>query len=86
MPLLAWIVIGLLAGIAGLITTPRGGKPGCIVTFAVSIMGGLVGGFLSTVLGYGGMAGGLDWRNLAVAVLGAIVLLVLVRVVARRPS
>ena len=86
MPFLSWILIGLLTGIAGLATTPRGGKPGCVVTFAVAILGGLLGGFLSTVLGYGGVAGGLDWRNLGVAVLGALVLLLLVRVVARRPQ
>ena len=84
MPLLAWILIGVLAGAASLVTTPRGGKPGCFVTFALAVLGGLLGGLLSTLLGYGGLAGGLDWRSLAIAALSAMVLLVLARLLWRR--
>jgi uncharacterized membrane protein YeaQ/YmgE (transglycosylase-associated protein family) len=79
MSLLAWIVLGLIAGLVAKALVPGRDPGGCIVTILVGIAGALVGGWLSTLLGFGGLAGGLDLRNLVIAVLGAIVLLVLWR-------
>jgi len=79
MPLLAWIVLGLIAGLVAKALVPGRDPGGCVVTILVGVAGALVGGWLSTLLGFGGLAGGLDLRNLVIAVLGAIVLLVLWR-------
>jgi uncharacterized membrane protein YeaQ/YmgE (transglycosylase-associated protein family) len=79
MSLLAWIVLGLIAGLVAKALVPGRDPGGCIITILVGIAGALVGGWLSTLLGFGGLAGGLDLRNLVIAVLGAIVLLVLWR-------
>jgi len=84
MSLLAWIVLGLIAGLVAKALVPGRDPGGCTVTILIGIAGALLGGWLSTLLGFGGLAGGLDLRNLIIAVLGAIVLLVLFRLVAGR--
>jgi uncharacterized membrane protein YeaQ/YmgE (transglycosylase-associated protein family) len=79
MSLLAWIVLGLIAGLVAKALVPGRAPGGCVITILIGIAGALLGGWLSTLLGFGGLAGGLDLRNLIIAVLGAIVLLVLWR-------
>jgi uncharacterized membrane protein YeaQ/YmgE (transglycosylase-associated protein family) len=86
MSLLAWIVLGLVAGFIATRLTPGRGGSGCLLTTVIGVIGALLGGWLSTELGYGGLAGRLDWRNLAVAVLGSLVLLLLARLVSGRRS
>jgi uncharacterized membrane protein YeaQ/YmgE (transglycosylase-associated protein family) len=86
MSLLAWIVLGLIAGLVARALVPGRGPGGCVVTVLVGVAGALLGGWLSTLLGFGGLAGGLDLRNLIIAVLGAIVLLVLWRLLTGRKA
>ncbi len=82
--LLSWIVMGLLAGILARLLMPgrqrsaSGGRAGCVVTTLLGIAGAILGGFLSTILGYGGL-GSFDPRSLVVATLGALLLLLLAR-------
>lgn len=84
MSLIAWIVLGLLAGAIAKLLMPGKDPGGCILTIIIGIVGALLGGFLSTLLGFGGLGGYLDWRNLVIAVLGSIVLLGLWRMIRRR--
>lgn len=84
MNLIAWIVLGLLAGAIAKMLMPGRDPGGCILTIIIGIVGALLGGFLSTVLGFGGLGGELDWRNLVIAVLGSIVLLALWRMLRGR--
>ncbi|HEY6321439.1 MAG TPA: GlsB/YeaQ/YmgE family stress response membrane protein [Thermoanaerobaculia bacterium] len=86
MSLLAWIVLGLIAGLVAKALVPGRDPGGCVITVLVGIAGALVGGWLSTLLGFGGLAGGMDLRNLVIAVLGAIVLIVLWRLLFGRRS
>jgi uncharacterized membrane protein YeaQ/YmgE (transglycosylase-associated protein family) len=77
MSLLIWIGLGLIAAIAARALLPVPG--GCLGAGAAGIGGALLGGAISTLLGFGGIAGGIDARNLIVAAMGAVVLLLLLR-------
>lgn len=79
MGLIAWIVLGLIAGAIAKWIMPGQDPGGCVITIIIGVVGALLGGYLSTLLGYGGLAGNLDWRNLIIAVLGSMVLLAIWR-------
>jgi len=55
---------------------------GIVVTILLGIVGAVIGGFLGTALGFGTVTG-FDIRSLAVAIGGAVVLLIAYRLVAR---
>lgn len=77
---LAWIVLGLLAGAIAKWILPGKDPRGCLITIVIGVVGALLGGFLATVLGFGGLSAQLDWRNLVIAVLGSMLLLFLYRI------
>jgi uncharacterized membrane protein YeaQ/YmgE (transglycosylase-associated protein family) len=85
MPLwLYWILLGLLAGTLAKFLVPGRDPSGCIVTIVLGIVGAFVGGWLGTRLGWGKIsAGAFDFRSVALATAGAIVLLLLGRMVRR---
>lgn len=82
MGLISWILMGLIAGLLGRFLLPGRDSQGCIVTTLLGIAGALLGGFLASYLGYGGLSG-FDLRSLGIATLGAIVLLLLLRLLRR---
>lgn len=84
MGIIAWIVLGLLAGGIAKLLMPGKDPGGCVITMVIGIVGALIGGFLSTLLGFGGLSGELDWRSLVIAVLGSVVLLFLWRMISGR--
>ena len=70
--IIAWIVIGGLAGwIAGKIKDSSQGFFGNIL---VGIVGGLLGGWLLSLLGFDAAGGGF-WFSLLTAILGSVILL-----------
>ena len=82
MGLISWILIGLLAGwIAGLVS----GRPaeGCLTRLAVGVLGALVGGALARAAGYEGITR-FGLRSLALATLGATLLLLALRAIEGR--
>ena len=78
--IVAWILVGLIAGwLAGRVM--RGGGYGLIGDIIVGVVGGLLGGWIATsVLHIGAEVNGFNLESILVAFLGAIVLLVLLRV------
>jgi len=82
MGLLSWIFMGLLAGVLAKLILPGKDRGGLLVTIAIGIVGALLGGFLATKLGFGGLSG-LDLRSVVIATLGAILLLLVVRLLRR---
>jgi uncharacterized membrane protein YeaQ/YmgE (transglycosylase-associated protein family) len=78
MGLLSWIVMGALAGIAARFLLPGKDPKGCFVTPLIGIVGAVIGGFISTKLGYGGISG-FDPRSLVISILGALVFLLALR-------
>lgn len=80
MSILYWILLGLVAGALAKLLMPGRDPGGCILTIVIGIVGALLGGFLATLLGFGGISG-FDPRSLIIAVLGSIVLLAILRAV-----
>ena len=81
MGILAWIVVGLIAGwLAGMVM--RGGGFGVIGDIIVGVVGALLGGWIATTFLHiaGGMTG-INLYSILVAFAGAVVLLILVRLV-----
>jgi uncharacterized membrane protein YeaQ/YmgE (transglycosylase-associated protein family) len=74
MHLIAWLVLGLLAGFIGSKIVNKSGE-GLIMDILLGIVGAFVGGFLFRQFGGHGVTG-LDLYSLIVAVIGAIVVLV----------
>lgn len=63
MGILAWIVLGLIAGLLAKLLMPGRDPGGIIITILLGIGGALVGGFLGTQLGFGGLSG-FDLRSM----------------------
>ena len=80
---LSWIVFGLLAGLIAKWLTSGSDPKGCIVTIVIGIVGAAIGGWVGTQLGLGSVSG-FDLRSLALAVLGSVVLLLVLRAVSAR--
>lgn len=79
--LISWVVFGLLAGILAKFLLPGKDRGGCIVTSLIGIAGAVIGGLVATQFGYGGIsvAPWDDWRGFVIAVLGALLLLIVFR-------
>ena len=82
MGILAWIIFGLIAGAIAKLIMPGDDPGGFIVTILVGIAGAVLGGFIGSLLGLGGVDG-FNIGSFAIAVLGAILLLWLYRRFAR---
>jgi uncharacterized membrane protein YeaQ/YmgE (transglycosylase-associated protein family) len=80
MQIIAWIVIGLIAGALGKLIMPGRDPGGIIVTILLGMVGAVLGGFL--VQGLLGIRGGGFIWSIVVATIGAIILLALYRLLA----
>ena len=83
MGIIAWIVLGLIAGVIGKFLMPGRDPGGIIVTILIGIVGAVIGGFIGTSLGMGDVTGVNAW-SIFLSVVGAIVLLIIYRMVAGR--
>ncbi len=84
MSLLAWIVVGLLAGgIARFVV--RDDRTGCLYTMAVGVIGALIGGALMQAAGRRGVTR-FDGRSVLVSAVGAVLLLLLLQAIGGRGS
>jgi uncharacterized membrane protein YeaQ/YmgE (transglycosylase-associated protein family) len=84
MGILSWIVVGLIAGwLAGLVV--KGGGFGCIGDIIVGVIGGLLGGWLaSTFFHMGDPMSGLNIESIVVAFIGAVILIIILRLISGR--
>jgi uncharacterized membrane protein YeaQ/YmgE (transglycosylase-associated protein family) len=83
MGIVLWIVFGLIAGVVAKFILPGRDPGGIIVTIGLGIGGAVVGGLLATAAGFGGISG-FDLRSLAIAIGGAVILLIGYRLLAPR--
>jgi len=84
MGILSWIVVGLIAGwLAGSVMRGRGF--GLVGNIVVGIVGAVIGGFLSQALfNIPDAVNGFNLLSVVVAVLGAIVLIFIIRLLPGR--
>jgi uncharacterized membrane protein YeaQ/YmgE (transglycosylase-associated protein family) len=87
MGILAWLLFGLIAGALAQLLIPGedpGGRgiSGILITIVIGIGGAMIGGFIGSALGFGGVTG-FDVASFLIAILGAVVLLVVWRSVSR---
>jgi len=83
MSFLAWIVLGLIAGFIGSKIVNRTGE-GLVVDIVLGIVGAVVGGWLAGFFGLAGVSG-LNIYSIAIAVVGAIVVLVVYHAIRTEP-
>ena len=83
-PWLFWLLLGLIAGSLAKFIMPGRDPAGCIFTILLGIIGSLLGGLIGARLGWGSVTSGdLDLRSIGIATFGALILLVLGRLVRR---
>lgn len=81
MGIVAWILFGLVIGVIAKLLMPGRDPGGFIVTILLGIAGALVGGFIGRAMGLYGPDEAAGWL---MSILGAIILLALYRMMARR--
>ena len=82
MGILAWLLLGLVAGFIGSKLVNKSGE-GLILDIVLGVVGAFVGGFIFSFFGHSGVTG-LNLYSLLVAVIGAVVVLVVYHAVVRR--
>nr|WP_321985017.1 GlsB/YeaQ/YmgE family stress response membrane protein [uncultured Lichenicoccus sp.] len=73
MSIIAWIILGLIAGFIGSKIVNKSGE-GLLLDLVLGIVGAVVGGFIFNEFGAAGVTG-LNIYSLIVAVVGAVVVL-----------
>lgn len=83
MGIISWIILGGLAGWVASMIMGRNDQMGCITNILVGVVGGVLGGLIMNVFGATGVTG-FNLRSFLVALVGAVVLLFIVNLFARR--
>lgn len=87
--IIAWVVLGLIAGAIAKTIYPGEQGGGFLATTVLGILGAVVGGYLGRILlgtSAGASAGALSLPSIAVAVLGAMIVLFLWGMFTRRAA
>ena len=79
--ILGWIVFGLVVGIIAKLLMPGRDPGGIVVTMALGIVGAVLGGYMGRAMG---LYGPNEAAGFLMSLLGAVVLLVVYRLFARR--
>jgi uncharacterized membrane protein YeaQ/YmgE (transglycosylase-associated protein family) len=82
MSVLAWVVLGLIAGFIGSKIVNSSGQ-GLLIDIVLGIVGAVVGGYLFTAIGATGVTG-FNLYSIFVAIVGACVVLWLYHALSRR--
>ena len=82
MSVLAWIILGLIAGFIGSKIVNKRGE-GLILDIVLGIIGAIVGGWLFSLVGAAGVTG-LNLYSIFVAIIGSVVVLFVYHAVVRR--
>jgi uncharacterized membrane protein YeaQ/YmgE (transglycosylase-associated protein family) len=81
MGIIGWIVFGLIVGAVAKLVMPGRDPGGIIVTMLLGVVGALLGGFVGRAMGLYGPEEGAGWL---MSIVGAIVVLMIYRLLVRR--
>ena len=70
-----WAIFGLVAGAIAKFLMPGDDPGGYIITSIIGVIGAYIGGFIGTILGFGGVQD-FDFTSIVLAVIGSIILLI----------
>jgi len=82
MGILSWIIMGLIVGALAKFIMPGKDPGGIIVTILLGVAGAFIGGFVGAQMGLGTVTG-FNLGSIALATGGAVLLLIIYRVVKR---
>jgi uncharacterized membrane protein YeaQ/YmgE (transglycosylase-associated protein family) len=82
MGLLAWLIVGLIAGWFASVIMKTNAQQGMVMDIVMGVIGAIVGGFIMGLLGNSGVDG-LNLYSILVATLGAVVVIWLGRMLKR---
>jgi uncharacterized membrane protein YeaQ/YmgE (transglycosylase-associated protein family) len=78
--LIAWIIIGVIAGwLTGKLM--KGSGFGFLMDMVVGLIGALIGGFISSHLGLGGVGQHGLIMSIVIAIIGAVILTLIIRLI-----
>ncbi len=83
MGIIAWIILGLVAGAIAKAILPGTQGGGWVITLVLGVVGALLGGYLGSVLFNTGLQGFFDLTTWLLAIGGAIVVLLIYGLVTR---
>ncbi len=83
MDILAWIVVGVIAGFLAKAVVPGEGPGGVLGDLVIGVVGAIIGGWIMNSFGHAG-ASGINIWSIFVAFLGAVVLLFIMRALTGR--
>lgn len=85
---IAWIVVGLVAGLLAKMAMPGSANEpgGWIGTMILGIVGAVVGGFVSSMLFKSGSANGINIPSIIVAFIGSCIVIGVLRLVTKNSS
>ena len=85
MGIIGWIALGIVAGILAKMLLPGDDPGGFILTPIIGIVGAVIAGFVATAIGFGDPIDEFwDLSTWVAAIIGAMALLLIYRVVASR--
>ncbi|HEX2624742.1 MAG TPA: GlsB/YeaQ/YmgE family stress response membrane protein [Sphingomicrobium sp.] len=79
--IIAWIIIGLLAGAIAKLVMPGKDPGGCIVTIILGVAGAVLAGFIGKSVGWYNEG---EAAGFIAAIVGAILILLIYRLILRR--
>jgi uncharacterized membrane protein YeaQ/YmgE (transglycosylase-associated protein family) len=86
MGILAFLILGLIAGAIAKAVLPGRQGGGWIITLVVGVVGAILGGWIGSLIFGGGLADFFDLRTWLLAILGAVIVLLIYGALAGRRS
>ena len=83
MGIISWVVMGLIVGLLAKFIMPGKDPGGIFITILLGIAGAFVGGFIGSFLGLGAVTG-FNIGSFLLAIGGAVILLILYRVIKKK--
>lgn len=80
MSIIAWLIVGLIAGYLAKLVVPSEGPNGLLGDLVIGVVGAFIGGWVFNVFGHMGLTG-FNFYSVLVAFVGAVILLYILRMI-----